>query len=77
MDSPAEEPLKRSAPSRAAQKAILNLAAENLNQSIPNLPNFLATRSTDIYEETPPESDPVRETDVPGAAASLGGEDKD
>jgi hypothetical protein len=65
MDSPAEA-LKRSGPSPAAQKAILNLAAENLNQSIPNLPNFLATRSTDIYEETPPESDPVRETDVPG-----------
>lgn len=66
MDSPAEEGLEKAAPSPAAQKAILSLAAEYLNQSLPNLPNFLATRSTDIYEETPPESDAIRETDVPG-----------
>jgi hypothetical protein len=66
MDSPADEALERAAPSPAAQKAILSLAAAYLNQSIPNLPNFLATRSTDIYEETPPESDAIRETDVPG-----------
>jgi hypothetical protein len=66
MDSPAEEALEKAAPSPVAQKAILSLAAEYLNQLIPNLPNFLATRSTDVYEETLPESDPVRETDVPG-----------
>jgi hypothetical protein len=66
MDSPTEEALEKATPSPAAQKAILDRAVETLNQSIPNLPNFLATRSTDIYEETPPESDPVRETDIPG-----------
>jgi hypothetical protein len=66
MDSPAEDAHEKAAPNPAEQKAILNLAAEYLNRSISNLPNFLATRSTDIYEERPPESDPVRETDVPG-----------
>jgi hypothetical protein len=66
MDPPADEALEKAVPSPAEQKAILSLASVYLNQSIPNLPNFLATRSTDIYEETPPESDPVRETDVPG-----------
>lgn len=66
MDSPADEALDKAAPDPSAQKAILAEAMAYLDQSIRYLPNFLATRMTDLYEETPPESDPIRETDVPG-----------
>ncbi len=40
-----------------AREALVALADEYLNQTIPKLPNFFATRTTVRYEETPASDD--------------------
>jgi VWFA-related protein len=41
-------------PDASAQRKMISLADEYLNETIPHLPNFLATRTTVRYAETPP-----------------------
>jgi len=41
-------------PDASAQREMISLAGEYLNETIPHLPNFFATRTTVRYAETPP-----------------------
>jgi VWFA-related protein len=45
------------APDASAQRSMISLADEYLNETIPKLPNFFATRTTVRYEETPAADD--------------------
>jgi hypothetical protein len=49
---PAEVPAD-GPPDAAAQRSMISLAVDYLNNTIPKLPNFYATRTTVRYEETP------------------------
>ena len=50
---PAEEIPAAAAPDLAAQRRIMGLVANYVSKSIPELPNFIATRVTHRYEDTP------------------------
>lgn len=50
---PAAEIPGDAAPDASAQRSMISLADEFLNETIPKLPNFIATRTTVRYEETP------------------------
>lgn len=50
---PAEEIPSDATPDASAQRSMLSLTDEYLNETIPKLPNFFATRTTVRYEETP------------------------
>jgi VWFA-related protein len=54
LDPPAREIPADAPPDRHAQQRITSLALEYLNKTLPNLPNFYATRTTVHYQETPP-----------------------
>jgi VWFA-related protein len=41
------------APDLASQRRIMGLTAAYVSQAIPQLPNFMATRETDFFEDTP------------------------
>ena len=45
------------APDASSQRSMISLADEYLNETIPKLPNFFATRTTVRYEETPAADD--------------------
>jgi VWFA-related protein len=45
------------APDASAQRSMISLADEYLNETIPQLPNFFATRTTVRYEEAPASDD--------------------
>ena len=45
------------APDASAQRSMISLTDEYLNETIPKLPNFFATRTTVRYEETPAAGD--------------------
>jgi hypothetical protein len=51
---PAAEVLADAPPDPNAQQSIISLAVDYLNEAIPKLPNFFATRTTVRYVETPP-----------------------
>ena len=53
LDPPAAEIPSDAAPDRTAQRVIVSLAVNYLNNTIPKLPNFYARRTTVRYEETP------------------------
>ncbi len=50
---PAEETPATAAPDIAAQRRIMGLVANYVTKTIPQLPNFLATRATIRFEDTP------------------------
>jgi VWFA-related protein len=54
---PAAEIPGDAAPDASAQRSMISLADEYLNEMIPKLPNFFATRTTVRYEETPAADD--------------------
>ena len=54
---PAAEIPGDAAPDTSAQRSMISLADEYLNETIPKLPNFFATRTTVRYEETPASDD--------------------
>jgi hypothetical protein len=54
LDPPASEIRADAPPDHNAQQRMTSLALEYLNKTLPNLPNFYATRTTVHYEETPP-----------------------
>jgi VWFA-related protein len=53
LDPPAAEIPSDVAPDGPAQHAMLSLALDYLNKTIPKLPNFYATRTTTRFEEAP------------------------
>jgi VWFA-related protein len=53
LDPPAAEIPRDATPDLTAQRVIVSLAVDYLNNTIPKLPNFYATRTTVRYEETP------------------------
>ena len=53
LDPPAAEIPRDAAPDLTAQQVIVSRAVDYLNNTIPKLPNFYATRATVRYEETP------------------------
>ena len=53
LDPPAGEIPADAPPDHSAQQRITSLALEYLNKTLPNLPNFYATRTTVHYQETP------------------------
>jgi VWFA-related protein len=53
LDPPPAEIPKQAAPDRAAQERILDLAKDYLDNAVPKLPDFYATRTTVRYEDTP------------------------
>ena len=55
LDLPAAEIHDRSVPNPDEQRRIISLAAEYVIKVIPQLPNFLATRETAYFEDSPPE----------------------
>ena len=54
LDPPGGEIPADAPPDHNAQQRMTSLALEYLNQALPNLPNFFATRTTVHYQETPP-----------------------
>ena len=54
---PAAEIPGDAAPDASAQRSMISLADQYLNETIPKLPNFFATRTTVRYEETPTADD--------------------
>ena len=54
---PASEIPDDAAPDASAQRSMISLADEYLNETISKLPNFFATRTTDRFEETPAAAD--------------------
>src|SRR4051794_36532219 len=51
---PAPDELPPAAPpDLAAQRRIMGLTAEYVSKTIPRLPNFIATRETDFFEDSP------------------------
>lgn len=52
-DPPASEIPSQPAPDIATEKAIMSRAVSYVAKTIPQLPNFLATRVTEQYEDTP------------------------
>jgi hypothetical protein len=50
---PAEEVPAAAAPDLATQRRIMGLTADYVTKTIPQLPNFLATRATTYFEDTP------------------------
>ena len=57
LDPPAAEIPRDAAADLSAQRVIVSLAVDYLNNTIPKLPNFYATRTTVRYEETAQYSD--------------------
>jgi len=53
LDPPAAEIPGNATPDLTVQNAMLSLAVDYVNKTIPKLPNFYATRTTTRYEETP------------------------
>ncbi len=53
LDPPAAELPKNTAPDADTQKHILNLATGYVTQTLPHLPNFIATRTTFTFNDTP------------------------
>jgi|SRR5579864_1031098 len=53
LDPPAAEIPRDAAPDLTVQNAMLTLAVDYVHKTIPKLPNFYATRTTNRYEETP------------------------
>ena len=53
LDPPAAEIPREAPPDLTAQRVIVSRAVDYLNNMIPKLPNFYATRTTVRYEETP------------------------
>jgi VWFA-related protein len=54
---PVSEIPSDAAPDASAQRSMISLADEYLNETIPKLPNFFATRTTVRYDETPAADD--------------------
>jgi VWFA-related protein len=54
LNPPASEISTDAPPDHNAQQRMTSLALEYLNKTLPNLPNFYATRTTVHYQETPP-----------------------
>jgi VWFA-related protein len=54
LNPPAGEISTDAPPDHNAQQRMTSLALEYLNKTLPNLPNFYATRTTVHYQETPP-----------------------
>jgi VWFA-related protein len=54
LNPPSGEISTDAPPDRKAQQRMTTLALEYLNKTLPNLPNFYATRTTVHYQETPP-----------------------
>jgi hypothetical protein len=50
---PADEVPSTAVPDVAAQRRIMGLVANYVTKTIPQLPNFLATRATTRFEDTP------------------------
>ena len=50
---PPEEIPASAAPDLAGQKRIMGLVAAYVSKAVPQLPNFIATRATDFFEDTP------------------------
>ena len=50
---PPEEMPAAAAPDLAAQRRIMSLVAAYVSKAVPRLPNFMATRATNFYEDTP------------------------
>ncbi len=53
LDLPVSELPKQSAPDLAEQRRIMGLAVGYVSKTIPQLPNFFATRDTTRFEDTP------------------------
>jgi VWFA-related protein len=53
LDSPPAETSTDAPPGETAQRLMISRAADYLQKTIPKLPNFLATRTTVNYQETP------------------------
>jgi hypothetical protein len=53
LPPPAAEIPDRSAPDIAEQKRMMGLVVGYVKETIPRLPNFLATRVTELFEDTP------------------------
>jgi hypothetical protein len=53
LDPPNSELLSRAAPDDAAQQRMLDAARNYVAQTLARLPNFLATRTTNRYDDTP------------------------
>ena len=53
LDPPSAELPKDAAPDAAAQKHILDVATGYVTQTLPHLPDFLATRTTYTFNDTP------------------------
>ena len=53
LDPPASEIPAAAPPDNAAQTAVLNAARTYVSQMLPRLPNFLATRVIDLYDDSP------------------------
>ena len=53
LDPPASEMPAASIPDGAAQQRMLDAARSYVNQTVPRLPNLLATRTTNRYDDSP------------------------
>lgn len=53
LDPPTTEVVSKAAPGVEEQRAIMGLVAAYVSKTIPQLPNFIATRETTRYEDTP------------------------
>ena len=69
LDSPASEIRDLSVPGLDEQRRIMSLAAEYVSKVIPQLPNFLATRKTAYFEDSP--SEPYFNPDLPTGGLGL------
>ena len=58
LEPPPAEVAADVAPDESAQKSMISLTVDYLNETIHKLPDFYATRTTVRYEETPQYSDP-------------------
>jgi hypothetical protein len=62
LDPPRSELLPTAAPDDAAQRQMLEAARNYVAQTLTRLPNFLATRTTNRYDDTP---QPIRKDEWP------------
>lgn len=53
LEPPASELPAEAAPDNAAQNRMIEAARNYVSQTLPNLPNFLATRVIDLYDDSP------------------------
>ena len=75
LDLPADEIPTGPAPDRSNQKRLLSMALEYLKKTMPNLPNFYATRTTEHFQENPSfEKGDVR---IPHQLLHISGTEKD